>query len=328
MREALRRWTGGSLVRHRAITVEIRSVTSPGAYHVVLQSFLESRTVARVTEPYDGGPVDAPVEETTTASYWALACWQAPFTPGEKVIDVPRTSEIVDCGACDATGQASCGWCRGSGQVRCANCGGSGSLGRSETRTVTDPNGTMHFERAWTSQDCGCRMGQRACSICAGGGRVPCKRCKGSRRLRSFKQLTVEWIAPVRETILERTALPDHLIAFARGDDAAVEEADRLEPLVDDGPIRVNADVNHAINGLLAHPHVGDARLLRQRLAVRGVPVHEVTYHARGRDRRLWIYGADLRVYAPGYPIDRVRFAIVLVMIIAIITGLVVIGLR
>jgi hypothetical protein len=142
--------------------------------------------------------------------------------------------------------------------------------------------------------------------------------------------VTVRWTAPQREQIIEKTDLPDELIAIARASDAAVEEAERIEPFHSTGgpyrggALRVNPEVNAVINGLLEHAPP-DGKIVRERLAVRGVPVHQVAYHHRGRDRRLWIYGADHRVHAPGYPVDRLRLALALVALAAVLAGIVVV---
>jgi hypothetical protein len=155
------------------------------------------------------------------------------------------------------------------------------------------------------------------CGTCHGRGEVTCGTCDGARNLLHFLRLTVAWRNKVDEQVLERTDLPDKLVRNATGVVALQEQEARLEPTPGTGvsagafrgaPVRVNAEVDAAANRLLhGYQLPGGAKLLKQRLTVRSVPVYEARY-AWGREtRRFWVYGLERRIHAPRYPLSRAR---------------------
>lgn len=55
------------------------------------------------------------------------------------------------------------------------------------------------------------------CNTCGGDGKVSCSVCKGKKHLKSYIKLIVTWKNHKEDNIVERTALPDHLIRGAQG---------------------------------------------------------------------------------------------------------------
>jgi hypothetical protein len=71
----------------------------------------------------------------------------------------------------------------------------------------------------------------------------------------------------------------------------------------------VSEEVNAAANELIAGHVFEGQRLHRQKLVVRGIPVHEARYRWGNATRRFWIYGMERAVHAPDFPISRERVA-------------------
>jgi hypothetical protein len=132
--------------------------------------------------------------------------------------------------------------------------------------------------------------------------------------------LHVRWWTWTTSEQIEKTDLPDQLVALAGGDEIHREDEARIEPgrggEGGGGPyrgvaVRVNADVEAAANRLIAqHDSTPEGdKLHRQRLVVRAVPVYEARYTWGNGVRCFWVYGKDRRVHAPNYPISRLRVA-------------------
>jgi len=293
-----------------------------GAFDVVFASFTESRRVELTEEPYAGGGVDGP-ENGAAPAPWDIPAQMPPrFTREHRVaIRVPHTEVVRTCHRCGGNGKLTCAECGGSGKVRCSSCGGDGRVSRSRTVTETNSQGqttsrTEHYtESCWS---CG-TTGRVGCSRCGADGKITCGTCEGMGRLRHFALLHVRWSTRTSSEQIERTDLPDNLVALAGGDEIHREEEARIEPgrggESGGGPyrgvaVRVNADVEAAANRLIDLHRIPEGdKLHGQRLVVRAVPVYEARYHWGHEVRRFWVYGKDRRVHAPQYPISRLRVA-------------------
>ena len=81
------------------------------------------------------------------------------------------------------------------------------------------------------------------CSTCNGCGQLECSVCHTRGQLKCYIKLTVTWKTTKADHIVERTALPDHLIRNAQGKIAFQDQ----QP-------RVNKTCRHYAKGLASYP--------------------------------------------------------------------------
>ncbi|XP_068690621.1 protein SSUH2 homolog, partial [Montipora foliosa] len=106
----------------------IKDIVPISAYHYSLTSFCESRKTEWEFEPYQGQPIDSPVNGP------APLLWNLPVQPPqmfadhETEIEVPHTANIKPCHDCKAVGYKQCYKCHGQGLRRCIRCNGTGRV--------------------------------------------------------------------------------------------------------------------------------------------------------------------------------------------------------
>jgi hypothetical protein len=158
-----------------------------------------------------------------------------------------------------------------------------------------------------------CFGGKVTCSPCQGHGRVTCGACTGSGRLKVFDQLSVRFHHKVMKGVLDATGVPDHLIGQVRGDVVVDERRD----IIDRCPA-VAPEVDHQANTLLQKArevNQAETIVLQQHLHIERVPINEVVYRypdEKSPAQRLWIYGAEQTIHAPGAPTEWGRVLLVL----------------
>jgi hypothetical protein len=286
-----------------AATLPVSSFERTGAFHVELECFTESRTRHEEDEPYHGGSVDGP-ERGAAPKTWELGVERPDdFVDDAIRVEVPHTSVVERCPSC-----------RGRGVVPCGSCGGDGKVTRTER--VSAGSGQRHHHHTRTTKV--------TCSVCRGSGEVGCETCEGTGDVRRFEVVEVVWKNVISERVIEKTDLPDELLPDVEGVEVLCEEEKRLEPGTGGGggggPFRgglerVNAEVDAAVNELLEEAAFGKGtKLRRQRVTVRAVPVWEARY-AWGRDeRRFWVFGTDLQVHAPRFPVSASKVAAAIIL--------------
>ncbi len=318
-REALELYVRATrwLRRDLAKKLDIKSFVGSGSFHVVFRSFTESRSQGPNQTPYFGGVVDGPENGATKAPWDMVVPLPGTFIDEDHIETVPHTDVVRTCHGCQGMGRVTCTNCGGDGKLRCSTCGGDGRENKTRTVTRTNAQGQTESTTEHYTETCSrCSgSGRVTCSTCGGDGQITCPTCNGARQLKHFLELRVSYRTSVYDNIIEKTDLPNDLIAGATGVVIHAEEEDRLEPAtaaVQDGPYRgggrVNAEVNEAINRLIvSHPTPRGQKLHRQSLMVRSVPVYEAHYTWGKETRRFWVYGTDLQILAPKYPISLVR---------------------
>jgi hypothetical protein len=328
-RDALDAWVRTTRWRRRDVAkaLAIESLEHSGAEHVIFQSFVERRTTVQAHDPHRGGDVDGP-ERGAAPEAWAMPlAAPATWTDARGSCEVPHTAVVRACHGCGGSGHVACSACGGTGTVTCGSCGGSGTITTTQTVTHTDANGMTTTTTEQHTQSCSCLIGHVTCSSCSGGGRHTCSTCSGARALKHYVRLDVVWRTHTTDAILEKTDLPDHLVREADGVLEYGEEEDRIEPRVGGGggpfrggETRVNEEVNAAANALIAgHAFGPEERVHRQRLVVRGIPVHEARYRWGRRTLRYWVYGLQRRVHAPDFPVSLSRVGLVILAVVAVV---------
>lgn len=338
-REALEVWVKTTRWKRRGIAraLVVDAFEHSGAEHVIFQSFVEGRATFETHAPYRGGDVDGPERGRAPEAWDMTVATPAMWNDTRGSYEVPHTAVVRTCHGCSGSGEVRCMTCSGDGRVSCSSCGGFGSITTTTTSTTTDSNGNTSTSTSTSSSMCSscAGSGKVTCSRCSGSGRVTCTTCFGACNLKHFRQLDVGFRTHTTEKILEKTDLPDHLVATVSGILELAEEDERIEPQAGGGgpfrgATRVSAEVNDAANELIAGHVFEGQRVHRQKLVVRGVPVHEARYRWGKKTRRFWVYGIERAIHAPDFPTSRARvsLAIAAVSLLAAIIALAVMYAR
>ncbi|XP_076448094.1 protein SSUH2 homolog isoform X2 [Babylonia areolata] len=259
------------------------------ALHYTLETFAEARSTGYKTVPYRGGPVDGP-ENGPAPPPWAIPCEaDALFQDQVKLIEVPHTSFVKPCHRCHGSGSLTCNRCHGRGRIRCTFCHGSG---RREHHT---PEG-VH----WV--DCSmCHGGMRSCHRCGGDGRIRCGTCDGFGSLRAYIELKVTYTNHNNDYILEQTDMPDELVREVGGKPVFEQTLPQVWPIIAYPVREVNENSQNLVN--MHRSSFNDERKIMQRQILRAVPVTEVMWTWEDhRNKRMWVYGNEHKVYCPDYP--------------------------
>lgn len=309
VRLAVNRWSGGGFFRvpNLGDRITVHEVEPRAAHAVRLWSEYEERSVGRASRPYHGGPVD---DRGTPPDPDAIEVRRpTDYEDRTEKLPVPHTERVETCSSCNGVGQVTCAPCHGVGRVNCPFCQGRGYRERTVTRTETCPGGAPQTITETVRDNCTCMGGRVPCSACAGRGRVQCAPCAGSGRVLAHDLLTVRFHVDERSEVLNATDVPAGLLRAASGKVRVVEDGERIETFP--GVLPPVDDLAHDLLRKSHAPREG-ARLLFQRLRIEEVAVQSVLYTYRGgRVRRLWIYGDEGRVHAPGAPRSWLRVALV-----------------
>jgi hypothetical protein len=319
VRLAVNRWSQAGFFRipNMGDRIQVHEVAPRAAHTVRLWSEYEERTVRRASRPYHGGPVD---DRGTPPDPWHLEV--RPPTDYEnrtETLTVPHTDRVETCPGCGGVGQVNCNQCQGWGKVNCPFCQGQGYRTRIVPRTEMGPDGNLQTRQETVNEPCTCMGGKVACNACAGRGKVQCGPCAGSGEVLTFDQLTVRFHVDERSEVLTGTDVPRELLRKASGTVRVVDEGARIE----DFP-HVLPEVDEAARVLLKRSQAerADTRLLFQRLRVEEVGVQQVHYTCGGGPvRRLWVYGDEGRVHAPGAPWSRLRLGTVVGVVLAVVAA-------
>lgn len=299
-RELINRWNGDGFLRIKNLgdKIFIDEITTARSYNIRLRSQYEERSVSEATVPYRGGPVD---EHGRPPDPWDLPVRRpTDFEDRSETVPLPHTERVTMCAACAGFGSIQCTGCAGSGRVRCPRCHGKGYVERQEMRTEHTKGGGQSTGMVTVKESCNCHNGETTCSACNGNGRNTCPTCGGACKTKQFEQVTIAFRAALQTDLLDPTDVPDHLVRAAKGETVTDERAPRLgdvpaiEPEVDQ-KLRVLLEKSQATNET-------KSRLLFQQAHVEKVDIQEVRYRYAGKALRLWIYGQDQRIHAPGLP--------------------------
>lgn len=310
VRGLLDAWSRGGAFRARALgsRSELVEVAEQGAFTIHVRTQYEERRVTAASTPYEDRPGGARIDdEGEPPAPWAIPVrTPANFEEREVVLPVPHTDHIETCPSCAGRGFGDCRTCAGVGQVACPGCGGTGQRAQVMMRPQPMWNGrfmtTIMVPYTIMVACVSCSGGGRVtCADCAGSGHQDCRTCAAFGTIKAFRRLTVTFRAPEQ---IERQ-YPDGL-ALAEwretpGEAIATARAPRLD---EPPPLPENLDAHAAAMLREAQRVEPDAaRVLFQELIVERVPIVAVRYRYRGgRERRLWLVGAERRVVAPDAP--------------------------
>ncbi|KAL4227078.1 hypothetical protein ACF0H5_015052 [Mactra antiquata] len=272
-----------------AENLKFRDLLHSSAFHYTLETYGEGRCTSWTFTPYSGQPIDGP-QNGQAPGPWDIQAQPTKLFEDQKVeVEVPHTASVKPCHNCMAMGRIRCHRCHGRGRVRCSSCSGRGH------KTVYR-NGEYEQERCtWCHGD-----GRRRCMTCHGMGMITCVCCQGYCSLKCFIKLTITWTNHLQDHIVERTALPDHLVRNVQGQVAFQEQQFRVWP-INHFP---DAEINNASQSIVQQ-HASafpSEKLLMQRHQVRIIPVLQALYKWKDTESDFYVYGFDRKVYAPNYP--------------------------
>ncbi|XP_078517795.1 protein SSUH2 homolog isoform X2 [Lissotriton helveticus] len=264
-----------------AVNMVIENLQPFCIYRYRLESYIESRTLKRKYEPYDGNEIDS---NGTPPSLWEMNVDTPPmFEAGKKKFIVPHTSSVEICRRCSGTGRVTCLTCGGTGRAICFSCGGSGR----------DSNRNM----CW-----GCTgSGRRICTACV-GGRVTCDTCLGRKRLHFYTQMKVKWKNIDSPFVTDKdSGLPMDRYKKVTGKKIFVDEQPMVVPVLSfPDPLVTSVSLSY----IQEHnaQFADNPRIIRQRQTIELVALTKVNYTWGEKPHTYFVYGEENKVYTDNYP--------------------------
>ncbi|XP_064399317.1 protein SSUH2 homolog [Halichondria panicea] len=292
------------------------NITPSSAFHYQLETFTEGRKTTWQHEPFAGQLIDGPQNGPAPGPWDIAAQPNQLFQDHEKHFEVPHTASVKVCHNCVGAGMTQCWRCRGRGRVICGSCDGSGHKlqpvvhhdhghhhhghGHGHGHGHHDHHGGSHvdMERVPCHQCNG--TGKKRCWTCNGFGRIECSVCRAKCQLKWYIKLTVTWKTHKADHIVERTALPDHLIRAAEGKVAFQDQQPRVYHVYNFPDQAVNNASKQLVD---SHATAfANEKILMQRQWIRIVPVSEARCDYKGKSFNYFVYGYNTLVHAPEYP--------------------------
>nr|KAG5711286.1 hypothetical protein BaRGS_005983 [Batillaria attramentaria] len=273
-----------------ATQMTFRELKSSSAFHYTLETFTESRSTCWAYEPYKGQDIDGPERGHAPGPWNIQATPPNLFKPSKLDVEVPHTASVKPCHNCYARGY-----------TRCFRCHGRGREISIDFIQKTPFTGILYeFKFKLKYKEMGFTVLPFLCYTCNGFGQVDCAVCKTRGNLKCYIKLTIMWKNHMKDHIVERTALPDHLIRTVSGQVAFEEQQPRVWP-INHFP---DQEVNTASKAIVteqsrAYP---TERVLMQRHRVRIVPVTLAYYTWNDKPGSFFVYGFEKKVHAPDYP--------------------------
>lgn len=98
--------------------IDVRYLSTESVFLYKLESLVETRTMEKQVEKYDGSPIDGRENGAVPD------VWEAPVTPPANFVEaevtylMPHSEEVHLCTSCDGEGIVYCQKCRGYGRRR------------------------------------------------------------------------------------------------------------------------------------------------------------------------------------------------------------------
>lgn len=262
---------GGEVVRQLQPT----SVKHLRVWSAQLDTLIEERYLRRVARAAPPDAQEHPPANQDEVDPWKIDV-DVPLSFRDEVheVDVPGTAHVKTCSLC-----------HGETKVRCPECGGEGTQGH-----------------------------RRTCWTCRGTGLATCDACEGEGRLVELRAVEVLRRHEQRRHVDRDTPVPSEALAKATRDELLHLDAPRVDAATYDATVSAyrgrgpagDPAFEGAVREMVAAVDVTEpARIVRQRLVVRHVPVMEVAYDWRGDPGTLWVVGTEERVYGRDMPLQR-----------------------
>lgn len=301
VRRLINAWCDAGFLRVKGLgdKAHLEDIVPRYSYTAHLTSQYETRTVSRATVAYSGGAVD---DFGTPPAIWDIPARRpTDFEKRAEKITVPHTERVQSCSNCGGDGTTTCSRCQGWGKVTCSKCNGKGYVERTKTITNDPYTGNMTNQTEMVRENCSCFGGKTDCSFCHGRGKNTCGTCSGSGRVKTYDVLTVDFHSNKLTEVLDATGVPDHLLTRVSGETQVDDRCERFET-----GACVTPEVDSRVAGMIQKSqaiNAQDSRLLFQHLRVERVGVQEVVYrYYNSPTKRMWIYGSEQAIYAPGAP--------------------------
>uniref|UniRef100_A0A914EIQ7 Uncharacterized protein n=1 Tax=Acrobeloides nanus TaxID=290746 RepID=A0A914EIQ7_9BILA len=152
--------------------MQFHSIEPENCYLYILETFTENRRMEEAHEPCSN-PNQRTWSEAPPPYTGIINPWEIGVTPDNfyvnhtKTMEIPNSSRIQICNACQALGASNCRECLGSGHGQCNGCGGSGRHAIA----------TTHHDQPCNNE----HVQPSGCSHCKGRGIEECRFCHGNQ---------------------------------------------------------------------------------------------------------------------------------------------------
>ncbi|CAD5118072.1 DgyrCDS6811 [Dimorphilus gyrociliatus] len=269
----------------------INNISNEFAYHYILETCTEWRSVKWTFEPFIGGYIDGPNNGEPPLP-WSISCTpSALFMNETKEIPVPHTEQVFQCHNCKARGFVVCSRCKGVKRVRCSKCSGSGWVKKFDAK-----------QKRHDKTSCGgCSgSGKSRCGKCSGSGELICLVCRGRKQLKWFILLTVSFLNNASDYVHRINSIPIELVKGANGKEIFKYSSNMAWPISHSTIKEINV-----LSSQLIDKHrqtYKSQKILFEKQTIKAVPVSEIDYRFKGESKRFWVYGTQGEVHCPDYP--------------------------
>lgn len=261
---------GGDVVKQ----IEVTSTRRVRVWSAHLDTLVEERAMRLLTRPAPADVEDREPERRDSLDPWQVTFSGAPpMQDAVTEIDVPDSAHIK-----------TCTYCQGEKNVTCPKCEGHGA------QTSGIP-----------------------CDKCAASGLAICEVCEGSGKVAELYVVEVLRRHEARHHVDRETTVPHEALTLATRDELVHLDVPLIDVATFDaatsayrgrGP-SADPEFDDAVREMLmASKPAAPLRVVRQRLAVRHVPVVEVVYDWRGDEGRLWLVGSEEHVFGHDMPLQ------------------------
>ena len=98
--------------------INLHEINSESVFRYELESLIETRTVSKKIELYDGKPIDGRENGAVPDVWDAPVIPPGNFMEGEITYLIPHSEEVHSCASCEGEGKVYCSKCRGHGRRR------------------------------------------------------------------------------------------------------------------------------------------------------------------------------------------------------------------
>jgi len=180
--------------------------------------------------------------------------------------------------------------------VKCRRCK---YVNRKETCSLCSGKGKNLNDEKCISCD---GKGTKNCFSCSGKGKYECKKCKGTRCLRWYLDLHVQWRTHECDYLEENCVVPSDILKKAKGTKIYEDAGDLVVPIPDTFPVYGVIEKSQQIVTSETARLKYDKRVVAQRQTVNVIPVSEINWTYKDNEGIFAVYGDDNVVYFPDYP--------------------------
>lgn len=307
-KEALKTWVKSLFWKSSKIAEEghIGEVFTYNAFDYVLDTFNVTRSIECVYSSVTHSQIRESLNCPGLPDIWSGAFSSQPdadkmFVDHKKFMPIPGTDIIQDCFTCNGNGKLRCDICFGSGGMKCSKCNGTGQC------TITDPNGSSQLQKCDKCDGCALI----GCYECTETGAKVCLVCNGVKSVKWYLQIVVDYINHKEEYIKDKSALPDELLKYVKGETISNDEGLSILPILDSDSDDIVENTKRLIDK--ANQNYPQEYRIKQRHHLKLVTVAECPISFNGKEYKFWIYGEERKIHFPDFPGGMSKYGIAII---------------